>query len=71
VDQQCCDPERSFTDPDPTFQLVSDPDLTFQLVSDPDLVSDPTFSNILNINFTFVFLSCTVCVLGCIRDISL
>ncbi len=35
---------------DPTFQLVSDPD--------PDPVSDPTyiFSNILYINFTFVFL---------------
>jgi hypothetical protein len=53
-----------FPDPDPTFQLVSDldPDPTFQLFSDPypdpDPVSDPTliFSNILNINFTFVFL---------------
>jgi hypothetical protein len=35
----------------------------FQLVSDPDSISDPTliFSNILNINFTFVF-PCRKCV---------
>jgi hypothetical protein len=41
------DPEFFFfSDPDPTFQLVSDPDPdpTFQLVSDPDPdpVLDPT-----------------------------
>jgi hypothetical protein len=37
-----------------------DPAPTFQLVSDPDNVPDPTwiFSNILDINFTFVFPSC-------------
>ncbi len=39
-----------------------DPDHNFQLVSDfhPDPVSDLTliFSNILNLNFTFVFPSC-------------
>ncbi len=47
-------PEWFFSDPNPTFQMVSDPYL------DPDPVSDPTlfFSNILNINFTFVFPSC-------------
>jgi hypothetical protein len=48
---QCCGSEMIFSDPcphaDPTFH--SDPD--------PDPVSDTTiiFSNILNINFTFVF----------------
>ncbi len=50
--------ESSVVDPD---WLFSDPDLTFQLVSDfypdPEPASDPTwsFSNILKINFTFVF----------------
>ncbi len=36
------------------------PDPNFHLVSDPDPVSDPTwiFSNILNINFSYVFPSC-------------
>jgi hypothetical protein len=41
-------------DPDPTYQWVSDP------YPDPNPASDPTwiFSNIHNINFTFVFASC-------------
>ncbi len=44
---------NEFSDPDPTSQLVSAPD--------PDPVSNHgtwIFSNILNINFTLVFLSC-------------
>jgi hypothetical protein len=40
---------------------VVDPDDFFQLVTDPTRL----FSNILNINFIFVFPSCK-CVLGCI-----
>ncbi len=45
---------------------VVDPECSFQLVS--DLYPDPTWilSNILSINFTFVFPS--VCVLGCILN---
>ena len=40
--------------------FLKDPDPAFQLVSDPDPFSDTTwiFSNILDINFTFVFLPC-------------
>jgi hypothetical protein len=49
---QCCGSGMIFSDPalDPTFQLVSD--------TDP--VTDPHnfFSNIHDINFTFVFLHC-------------
>ncbi len=44
---------------------------TFQLLSDPDPFTDPKgifFSNILNINFTFVFPSCD-CVRLFLREI--
>ncbi len=53
---QCCGSGMIFSDPDPTFQLVSDPTWIF--------------SNNLNKNFTFVFPSCKRVWLHLWRDIS-
>ena len=57
---QCCGSETFFSDPDPTFQIISDP------VPDPDPVSDPAYFREKQAHFVqkFLPLNCLQRVLG-------